>query len=157
MHEERCKGTGAVVRPASHRYLLGEAVEISPPSIIIVGRSSSWPPESWKAGQDTIYAGLPIWGKKILDHYAAYSGQQGSGVVYVACHVVTRDLPAPDLKDSHLEAQQSGRWSKHTAWGFTQAILKDIEAASEAGITPTLLSVGLDGWVSDVRMLLPWL
>jgi hypothetical protein len=29
-------------------------------------------------------------------------------------------------------------------------------AANAAGITPTLLSVGLDGWACDERRLLPW-
>ena len=35
--------------------------------------------------------------------------------------------------------------------------MNDIAAANAAGITPTLLSVGLDGWACDERRLLPWL
>jgi len=35
------------------------------------------------------------------------------------------------------------------------AITGDIQAANEAGIKPVLISVGLDGWDCDVRMLLP--
>jgi hypothetical protein len=43
------------------------------------------------------------------------------------------------------------------AFKFTAAIVGEIQAANDSGITPVLISVGLDGWACDVRMIFPWL
>ncbi|KAH9862401.1 hypothetical protein J1614_011056 [Plenodomus biglobosus] len=132
----------------------------TPPSIIVVGRSSgSIIPADWYAKRHDLRVGLPLWGKKIVEHYAAYSAVQGAHSVIVhACYQVqTRDLPALEHNDSHREAKESRRLRLSRAHKFTEAITKDIIASNVAGIEPILLSVGLDGWACDTRMILPWL
>lgn len=81
----------------------------------------------------------------------------GSAVLHSSYNCPTRQLPAPYADESCLAADISGRRVIWRAFKFTQAICQDIEAANQAGIAPVLISVGLDGWASDERKLLPWL
>jgi hypothetical protein len=46
---------------------------------------------------------------------------------------------------------------QYRAFKFTQAICEDIQAANAIGVKPTLISVGLDGWACNERIILPWL
>jgi hypothetical protein len=69
----------------------------------------------------------------------------------------TRNLPAAAVDQSYADMDVTNRQARHRAFTFTRAILTDIEAANQAGIKPTLISVGLDGWACDERMILPWL
>ncbi|KAH7075822.1 hypothetical protein BKA63DRAFT_413147 [Paraphoma chrysanthemicola] len=133
--------------------------ETEVPSIIIVARSSSTAPDGWKAGMGTFDDGLPVWGRKILEHYVAYSRTTavGKAILHAAANAKTRHIPAADEKDSHLELSETLRWEKHVAWKFTQAITDDIIAANEAGVEPILLSVGIDGFTCSTKMLEPWL
>jgi hypothetical protein len=52
---------------------------------------------------------------------------------------------------------RSARYDVHRAYMFTSAITKDLVAADEAGLAPIILTVGLDGWACDRRMVLPYL
>jgi hypothetical protein len=159
MHEERCKGNLTGERRTSTRYCLTASAEASvPPSVIIVIRSSAERPNIWKAGTDSFEEGLPLLGQKILAHYAAWSSFPGGSAVLHSCYdCPTRYLPASAVDDSFLETTNARRSDRYRAFKFTQAIVNDIEAANQAGIKPILLSVGVDGWACDRRMILPWL
>jgi hypothetical protein len=52
--------------------------------------------ECWFAGCTNVREGLPTWVRKILEHYAAYTGPQGahSAVLHWCYNVMTRDIPA---------------------------------------------------------------
>ncbi|CAN9477428.1 unnamed protein product [Alternaria alternata] len=159
MHLERCQGVPPRQRVSSFRFALTtSAVDGAPPSVIIVNRSSAKAPESWKDNADTIEEGLPMLGRRYLNHYAAWSGYTGGSAVLHSCYdVPTRYIPAPALDDSFLASSQSHMIKQHRTFKFTQAIVSDIEAANQAGIEPTVLTIGVDGWFCDTRMILPWL
>jgi hypothetical protein len=158
MHEERCAERPATSRSTCHRFPLNDSAEKDePPSVIIVNRSSLHPPEGWKAGARDIKEGLPLIGKSIAAHYAAvsdYSG--GSAVIHSCSNCSTRNPPVAAVDKSYLDMNVTNRQARHRAFTFTKAILTGIEAANQAGVKPTLISVGLDGWACDERMLLLW-
>lgn len=160
-HEERCKKREASLSRTSYRFTLKKAAEAShPPKIIIVNRSSSSPPKEWKAKTQSIYEGLPIIGKSILAHYIAMSSANASGisaVIHSCSNCSTRQLPAPAVNQSIFEENLHQHLSLHRAFKFTAAIVEDIQAANDSGITPILISVGLDGWACDIRMIHPWM
>ena len=58
---------------------------------------------------------------------------------------------------STAEEKEDLRWHVRRAFYFTKAILADIKKANVAGITPTLLSVGLDGFTCNRKALSAWL
>jgi hypothetical protein len=137
MHEERCEGKPLYERPTSFRFTLNASVEAgAPPAVIIVNRGSGKPPEGWKAGKDTIQESLPLLGCQIFAHYAAWSGFAGGpGVIHSCYDCSTRYLPSPSVDDSFLETVDSRRKALYRAFKFTQAIVGDIEAANQAGVT----------------------
>jgi hypothetical protein len=93
-------------------------------------------PEGWKAGKDTIQEGLPLLGRQIFAHYAAWSGFAGGPDVIHSCYdCSTRSFPSPAVDDSFLETVDSRRKALYRAFKFTKAICNDIEAANHAGIT----------------------
>ncbi|KAI5374659.1 hypothetical protein J4E82_006527 [Alternaria postmessia] len=159
MHESRCKGDGSSPeRRTSYRFALTSAArEGEPPSVIVVNRSSAKAPGSWKDGTDSLQDGLPNIGKKYLAHYAAWTTFDGAAVIHSCYDVATRYLPSPAVDDSFTASSQSYRIKQHRAFVFTQAIVNDIEAANQAGIRPTILSVGADGWFCDAKAIVPWL
>ncbi|CAN9157306.1 unnamed protein product [Alternaria alternata] len=159
MHLERCQGVPPRQRVSSFRFALTtSAVDGAPPSVIIVNRSSAKVPESWKDNADTIEEGLPMLGRRYLNHYAAWSRYTGGSAVLHSCYdAPTRYIPAPAFDDSFLASSQSHIIKQHRTFKFTQAIVSDIEAANQARIKPVLLSIGADGWFCDCRVLLPWL
>jgi hypothetical protein len=111
----------------------------------------------WKAGLADFETGLPVWGKKILDHYVSIFGNvAGTALLhaYYECH--TRDLPAPAYNNS-FRATGNRQKELHRAFRITQEIQDSIQAANAAGIRPVILSVGLDAWACDLRMIEPWL
>jgi hypothetical protein len=67
-----------------------------------------------------------------------------------------RDIPVPLLNDSFVQEKEVRHWSFYKAYKFTKALATDIEAANEVNIVPTLLSVGIDGWACDARMITPF-
>jgi hypothetical protein len=159
MHESRCKGDGSSPeRRTSYRFALTSAArEGEPPSVIVVNRSSAKAPGSWKDGTDSLQDGLPNIGKKYLAHYAAWTTFDGAAVIHSCYDVATRYLPSPAVDDSFTASSQSYRIKQHRAFVFTQAIVNDIEAANQAGIRPTILSVGAGGWFCDAKAIVPWL
>jgi hypothetical protein len=152
-HEDRCDGSGAVLRETSLRFPLTALAQTSFPSILVIGRfSGSYLPSSWFAGKETLQEGLPIWGDAILRHFIAYAGLKGpqSAVVHACYEVRSLDLPAPAINNSFQEKHERRRWELHRAWAFTKALMKDIKAANDADVTPVLLSAGLDAWTCNV-------
>lgn len=158
-HEERCKGKSVATRSASYRFALNEAAKNGgPPAIIVVNRSSSHPPKAWEDGTGDTMQGLPQIGERVVAHYAAMDGPQvGAAVLHNCSNCKTRFLPAPAINRSKEESVLTLRLALHRAFEFTKAIQSDIEAANLAGITPTLISIGLDAWASDCKMILEWL
>jgi hypothetical protein len=122
----------------------------------LLARSSSEPPDVWFAHKGDWKEGLWFWGRKILEHFVAYSGITGAAVLHAASDTQTRYLPAPGINNSSALSGQA-RWEAYRAFKFTQAWTDEIKAANAAGIVPTVLSIGLDAWACDVRMLHPWL
>jgi len=160
MHEERCKKGPLSNRETSYRFsLTADAANGAPPSVIIINRSSKAPPQCWKDGTTSIKEGLPQLGRKYLAHYASwrssYSG--GSAVLHSCYEAVTRYIPAPAFDNSFLGETPRQKVLLHRAFRFTQAIVHDIEAANQAGIKPTIISVGADGWFCSQKAILPWL
>ncbi|CAI9633701.1 hypothetical protein GT037_005070 [Alternaria burnsii] len=80
-----------------------------------------------------------------------------SAVIQSCSDCSTRQLPAPAVNQSIFEESLHQRLSLHRAFKFTAAIVEDIQAANDSGITPILISVGLDGWACDIRMIHPWM
>lgn len=159
MHEESCKHREATARQTCYRTALDVAAMAgAPPALIIVNRSSSHPPKSWNAGRKDLRDGLLLVGTSLLEDYTA---MHGTGIVSAVLHSCsncsTRQLPAMTVDKSIFGSNLHARLAHHRAFCFTNAIVEDIVAANAAGITPTLLSVGLDGWACDERRLLPWL
>ncbi|KAJ4326065.1 hypothetical protein N0V94_000227 [Neodidymelliopsis sp. IMI 364377] len=110
------------------------------------------------AGTNDIKKGLPLIGKEILTEYITMSGSQADSAVLHSCsNCSTRELPAVPVDEPIIKDTLHLRLARHRALCFTTAITQDIKAANEAGLIPTLLSVGLDGWVCNERKLLPWL
>ncbi|KAJ8115186.1 hypothetical protein OPT61_g3100 [Boeremia exigua] len=157
-HEEDCKGVGHKRKLAMFFFRLDGCTENIAPNTIIVGRASSTiTPLSWKNTKATNKDGLPAWGAKILEHYNAYKGYEtGPASLRVSANLPTRHIPAPDVNDSHHHTDFI-RWHKNRAFMMTQGIISDIEAANANDVIPTVLSVGVDAWACDVRMVLPWL
>jgi len=160
-HEENCKMKEANMSSTSYRFPLTKAAESRhPASIIIVNRSSSHPPKEWQAGTGSIHTGLPIVGRAILAHHIARTAlppTNVSAVLHSCSNCTTRQLPSLGINKSMSQDNLHQRLAFHRAFKFTMAITGDIQAANEAGIKPVLISVGLDGWACDERMLLPWL
>ncbi|KZM24447.1 hypothetical protein ST47_g4408 [Ascochyta rabiei] len=130
----------------------------TPPALIIINRSSSHPPKSREAGPAKIEKDLPLFGKSILADYVTMSGLKiGPAALHSCSNCSTRELPAVAVDKSIFGDNLHLRLSHHRAFSFAQAITRDIQVANEAGVTPTLLSVGLDGWAGDERKLFPWL
>ncbi|EDU39867.1 hypothetical protein L13192_02062 [Pyrenophora tritici-repentis] len=130
-----------------------------PPNIIIIiNRSSEKRPQAWKAGTESFETGLPIIGQQVLNHYVAWSKDESKSAVLHSCYdCPTRYLPAPAIDNSFLGNSAGEKSDIHRAFEFTKAIVNDIESANQAGLRPTVVSVGLDGWACDLRMLKPWL
>lgn len=156
-HETKCEGEGAMIRISLYQFELSVATSATSPRVIIVGRSSGGSPLGWKMGKETFEEGLPLWGHAIRREYVRFIGDESSAILHVCNNVATRHLPAPEHNDSPKEKDQKRRNSLSQAWKFTAAITRSITMANEADIVPTLLSVGLDGWACDVRMILPYL
>ena len=53
---------------------------------------------------------------------------------------------APSYDSSTAEKKEDLRWYVRRAFHFTKTVLTDVKKANAAGITPTLLSIGLDGF-----------
>ncbi|KAG9200059.1 hypothetical protein G6514_007655 [Epicoccum nigrum] len=142
--------------PAQIFQPFAQAAKSQLPRIILLARSSSEPPDVWFAHKGDWKEGLWFWGRKILEHFVAYSGITGAAILHAASDTQTRYLPAPNINNSSALSGQA-RWESYRAFKFTQAWTDDIKAANAAGIVPTVLSIGLDAWACDVRMLHPWL
>lgn len=155
-HEEKCRGAGAIVRSTTLRIPLTDSAKTETAVIILLARSSSEPPESWYAHKGDWREGLWFWGRKILEHFVAYSDIRGPAVLHAASDTQTRYLPAPE-HDNSSSLQGQARWESYRAFKFTEAWTKEIRAANAARIVPTVLSIGLDAWACDVRTILPWL
>lgn len=160
-HEERCQAKSVATRSTSYRFALNEAAEKGgPPKLIVVNRSSSHPPKAWEDGTGDMMQGLPQIGKRVVAHYAAMDAggsPVGAAVLHNCSNCKTRFLPAPAVNRSKEETVLTLRLALHRAFEFTKAIQSDIEAANLVGITPTLISIGLDAWASDGGMILAWL
>ena len=157
-HEEDCEGPAPPTRPVTMRFDLGSTPPTTPPDVIVIGRASASPPKSWAMGTANIKQGLPTWGDQIVRHLAVWRGAKPSAVVLHASPFVrTRYMPAPSYDSSTAEEKEDLRWHVRRAFYFTKAILADIKKANIAGITPTLLSVGLDGFTCNRKALSAWL
>ncbi|UPX10890.1 uncharacterized protein EKO05_0001526 [Ascochyta rabiei] len=155
MHEERCTYRHVATRRTCYPP---PAESGTPPALIIINRSSSHPPKSREAGPAKIEKDLPLFGKSILADYVTMSGLKiGPAALHSCSNCSTRELPAVAVDKSIFGDNLHLRLSHHRAFSFAQAITRDIQVANEAGVTPTLLSVGLDGWAGDERKLFPWL
>lgn len=160
-HEEDCVGPKVPKRETTMRFSLGSTLPNAPDTpaeVVIVGRSSAFPPKAWAMGTSSHHEGLPIWGDCVLRHFAAYTGAKFSNaVLHASSHTRTRFMPAPTVDNSTAQATEDLRWHVRRAFFFTKSILHDIKNANAAGITPTLLSVGLDGFTCNTRALQTWL
>jgi hypothetical protein len=157
-HEENCEGMGSLVRATAFRYPLTETAKTMPASTIVVASSSGFPPPSgWFADKSTLEEGLSIWGQSILRHFVAYTGATGpqSAVVHAGYNVRMRGIPVLLLNESFLQEKETRHWSLYRAYKFTKALVTDIEAANKVNVVPTLLSVGIDGWACDARIITP--
>ena len=73
-HVDDCKGEGAKPRNSNQlRFLLSDTSEVAP-RVIIIARSSAEAPEEWKAKKETLEAGLPVFGRTILQQFRRFSG-----------------------------------------------------------------------------------
>ncbi|KAG9196832.1 hypothetical protein G6514_003939 [Epicoccum nigrum] len=158
-HEEDCKGTGHTRPQAMHHFRIEGCSDSVPPRTIIVGRTSSsgYIPLSWINKAATARDGLPTWGARILEHYDKFRGvSTGPASIRVSTGVQTRYLPAPDVDTTH-QHRDHVRWLKNRAYILTQGIIADIESANSSGITPVVLSVGVDGWACNTELIQSWL
>lgn len=158
MHEEKCHGRGAKERPTTWGFELDDNSSNALQDVILVARSSGEPPDSWLAGTDSLETGLPIFGRAILKHYrAAHPSSRGKAVFHICYQVATRHLLAPLHCDASKEKTQANQAYIRRAHMLTQAIEKDLNIASAAGLIPTILSIGIDAWACEVKMILPWI
>lgn len=144
-HQERCTGARSKQRDGSIRtiFIPHRAATTVVPQVIVVIRSSAEPPAAWNLGLE---GGLHAYGMQIIRQWEYASGSQVYQAVLHAYSFVARsDLPAPEHDNSVREKTGSRRQKVHRAFEWIESITGDITAANRAGVTPTLLSVGIDG------------
>lgn len=120
VHEEKCHATGGVKRVTTVRIPLTESANTQVIRTIMIARSSSEAPLSWFAHKAMWQEGLYFWGRKILEHFVAYSGYNGPAVLHAATDCQTRYLPAP-ADDNSSALQSRARWECLRAFKFTEA------------------------------------
>lgn len=122
-----------------------------------MARSSGEPPNGWTAKTESLEEGLPIWGDAIFRQYCAVNDFSGAAVLHAGYQIASRHIPAPHHSDATKQSTPAQRLYVHRAYALTQAIEKDINAASTTGLKPRILSVGIDGWACCTEMILPWI
>jgi hypothetical protein len=143
-HEERCSKKETNLSSTSYRFALNKAAEENhPPSIIIINRSSSHPPVN-----------------RQHSHWIAHHREERPRALCREEHhrrlpdlrcstqllqLLDSAAPGHTNRKSSFQENVHQRLSHHRAFKFTIAIVQDKQATNEVGVTPTLISIGLDG------------
>ena len=138
------KKTTTVVVCVVPSFPIGTALQI-----VVVARSSGFPParygrnlrERWQAVQSHL-------GGALHAYRNAFNAQEGGATFHYAATCPTRSVPrmsAPKMTSS--------KNSSSIGYIFSQNVTSDLVQCQN----PTLITLGIDGFTCNVKLLLPWL
>jgi hypothetical protein len=159
-HETRCKGLlGEGRANACKVYELSTSQ--TPPSILIIARSSGAAPASWYCGEEFLKDGLPLFGRakynSLLNDYPSLFGASAATRFYALYDVHTSYAPTGLESDAKSTDDPSIRSFFNRARQFTLVIDAALAEMSQQGNPVYLVSIGIDGFGCKASLMLSWL
>ncbi|KAI4614181.1 hypothetical protein J4E80_006872 [Alternaria sp. BMP 0032] len=163
-HRMRCKGEGGKSRAdRENRFQsIHDPAETDEglTFLVAVARASGAAPKAWKGDEDPVQDGIDTFASPIFDTFQTDHGvAQGSvcGTFLAMDNIHTSVTPTAKDVMLHNIADPVLRQYITQAYVFTRAIDKDLEALASRNVKPVLLSIGIDGFSCNTKLILPWL